>query len=291
MFDFVTKHKRLMMIVLCILIIPPFAFFGIDFYFRNTGAEGSVATVSGAEISQQEFGVALRQAQDRMRDAVRNNPQLAARLESPEFKEAVLNDLIQRRVVLGWAAANGMLVSDGELRQVIAGIAAFRDENGNFSTARYERLLRAQGMTPTMFESTIRQDILLARIQSAYATTAFLPDAVVERLVRIREQQRELSQTVFEPRQYLAKAKVAEQNGAIGCIIYSDPEDDGYMQGDVFPKGPWRPVASGQRGSVQYLFDYPGDPLTPGKPAIAGTPRICVHRCTAVRSRSQSTSP
>ena len=70
------------------------------------------------------------------------------------------------------------------------------------------------------------------------------------------------------------KAKVAEQNGAIGCIIYSDPEDDGYMQGDVFPKGPWRPVASGQRGSVQFLFDYPGDPLTPGKPAIAGTPRL-----------------
>jgi peptidyl-prolyl cis-trans isomerase D len=212
MFDFVTKHKRLMMIVLCILIIPPFAFFGIDFYFRNTGAEGSVATVSGAEISQQEFGVALRQAQDRMRDAVRDNPQLAARLESPEFKEAVLNDLIQRRVVLGWAAANGMLVSDGELRQVIAGIAAFRDENGNFSAARYERLLRAQGMTPTMFESTIRQDILLARIQFAYATTAFLPDSVVERLVRIREQQRELSQAVFEPGRYLGKAKVAEQD-------------------------------------------------------------------------------
>ena len=70
------------------------------------------------------------------------------------------------------------------------------------------------------------------------------------------------------------KAKVAEDNGAVGCIIYSDPEDDGYMQGDVYPKGPWRPVASGQRGSVQYLFDYPGDPLTPGKPAIPGTPRL-----------------
>ena len=70
------------------------------------------------------------------------------------------------------------------------------------------------------------------------------------------------------------KAKVAQDNGAIGCIIYSDPADDGYMQGDVFPKGPWRPVASGQRGSVQYLFDYPGDPLTPGKPAIEGVPRL-----------------
>lgn len=70
------------------------------------------------------------------------------------------------------------------------------------------------------------------------------------------------------------KAKVAQDNGAIGCIIYSDPADDGYMQGDVYPKGPWRPVASGQRGSVQYLFDYPGDPLTPGRPAIPGVPRL-----------------
>ena len=70
------------------------------------------------------------------------------------------------------------------------------------------------------------------------------------------------------------KAKVAQDHGAIGCIIYSDPADDGYMQGDVYPKGPWRPVASGQRGSVQYLFDYPGDPLTPGKPSIAGVPRL-----------------
>ena len=70
------------------------------------------------------------------------------------------------------------------------------------------------------------------------------------------------------------KAKVAEDRGAIGCIIYSDPADDGYMQGDIFPKGPWRPGASGQRGSVQYLFDYPGDPLTPGRPAIPGVDRL-----------------
>jgi N-acetylated-alpha-linked acidic dipeptidase len=70
------------------------------------------------------------------------------------------------------------------------------------------------------------------------------------------------------------KAKVAEDHGAIGLLIYSDPEDDGYMQGDVYPKGPWRPDSSGQRGSVQFLFVYPGDPLTPGVPAIPGTPRL-----------------
>ena len=76
------------------------------------------------------------------------------------------------------------------------------------------------------------------------------------------------------------KAKVAEDQGAIGCIIYSDPADDGYMQGDVYPKGPWRPVASGQRGSVQYLFDYPGDPLTPGRPSIPGEPRLKPEQAT-----------
>ena len=70
------------------------------------------------------------------------------------------------------------------------------------------------------------------------------------------------------------KAKVAQDHGAVGCIIYSDPADDGYAQGDVYPKGPWRPIASGQRGSVQFLFHYPGDPLTPGKGATPGVKRL-----------------
>ena len=70
------------------------------------------------------------------------------------------------------------------------------------------------------------------------------------------------------------KAKVAEENGAVALIIYSDPADDGYTQGDVYPKGPWRPESAGQRGSVQFLFIYPGDPLTPGTPAVPGTPRL-----------------
>lgn len=70
------------------------------------------------------------------------------------------------------------------------------------------------------------------------------------------------------------KAKVAEDNGAVGLLIYSDPADDGYAQGDVYPKGPMRPESSAQRGSVQFLFIYPGDPLTPGMPAVPGTPRL-----------------
>jgi len=70
------------------------------------------------------------------------------------------------------------------------------------------------------------------------------------------------------------KAQVAEQHGAVGLIIYSDPADDGFAQGDVYPKGPWRPAYSAQRGSVQFLSTAPGDPLTPGKPAKLGVPRL-----------------
>src|SRR4051812_43680231 len=70
------------------------------------------------------------------------------------------------------------------------------------------------------------------------------------------------------------KVHVAEQHGAKGVIIYSDPEDDGFVRGPVFPQGPWRPADSMQRGSIQYLWDYPGDPLTPGRPSIPGTRRL-----------------
>jgi N-acetylated-alpha-linked acidic dipeptidase len=70
------------------------------------------------------------------------------------------------------------------------------------------------------------------------------------------------------------KAQQAENRGAVGLLIYSDPEDDGFGRGPVYPEGPWRPADSIQRGSIQYIFNYPGDPLTPGAPSVPGTQRL-----------------
>jgi N-acetylated-alpha-linked acidic dipeptidase len=67
------------------------------------------------------------------------------------------------------------------------------------------------------------------------------------------------------------KVYIAEQRGAAGVLIYSDPQDDGYYKGDPYPMGPWRPETGVQRGSVQYLFKYSGDPETPG---VASTPDL-----------------
>lgn len=70
------------------------------------------------------------------------------------------------------------------------------------------------------------------------------------------------------------KPKVAFEHGAVGCIIYSDPKDDGYYQGDVYPEGPYRPAQGVQRGSVADMPVYPGDPLTPGYAATKDAKRL-----------------
>lgn len=70
------------------------------------------------------------------------------------------------------------------------------------------------------------------------------------------------------------KPKLAAEHGAIGCIIYSDPKDDGYARGDSYPDGPMRPPDGVQRGSVMDMPVYPGDPQTPGVGAVPGVKLI-----------------
>lgn len=70
------------------------------------------------------------------------------------------------------------------------------------------------------------------------------------------------------------KPKVAQEHGAIGCIIYSDPKDDGYVQGDVYPQGPYKNEFGVQRGSVMDMVIYPGDPLTPDIGATENAQRL-----------------
>ena len=75
------------------------------------------------------------------------------------------------------------------------------------------------------------------------------------------------------------KPKVAAEHGAVGCLIYSDPRDDGYFVEGAFPGGPMRNKDGVQRGSVMDMPTYPGDPLTPGVGATAGAVRLALKRC------------
>src|ERR1019366_445727 len=77
------------------------------------------------------------------------------------------------------------------------------------------------------------------------------------------------------------KPKVAAEHGAVGCIIYSDPRDDGYFEGQNYPAGPYRPEGGVQRGSVMDT-EYPGDPLTPGVGAIKDAKRLSLKEAKTI---------
>ena len=78
------------------------------------------------------------------------------------------------------------------------------------------------------------------------------------------------------------KPKVAAEHGAVGCLIYSDPREDGYTQGAVYPQGPWRPKDGVQRGSVMDMPLYPGDPLTPGVGATKDAKRLPIAEAATI---------
>ena len=78
------------------------------------------------------------------------------------------------------------------------------------------------------------------------------------------------------------KPKLAYEHGAVGCIIYSDPADDGYVQAGILPAGPMRPPAGIQRGSVADMTLYAGDPLTPGIGSVPGAKRILISEAKAI---------
>jgi N-acetylated-alpha-linked acidic dipeptidase len=78
------------------------------------------------------------------------------------------------------------------------------------------------------------------------------------------------------------KPKLAWEHGAVGCLIYSDPADDGYSEGDVYPKGGWRPSQGVQRGSVADMPVYSGDPLTPGVGATKNAKRLSIAQAKSI---------
>ncbi len=208
MFEFVQKHKRLIQVVFVLLIVPPFAFFGLESYTRSIGAKEDVATVDGAGISQREFGEELRQQQDRLRAAFGRGFDPST-LDTPESRGALLESLVSQRLVANAASRGHLTLSDDELRATIAAIPAFQVD-GSFSRGNYEALLRAQSMTPQMFEARLRYDLSLAQLTRSIAESAIVPRSVTEQLTTLQEQRREVAESLVAAQPYLAQVKLAE---------------------------------------------------------------------------------
>jgi peptidyl-prolyl cis-trans isomerase D len=134
MFDAVRNNKRIVQVFLALITLP-FAFFGVDSYMRDSGAGSDVAAIGELKITQQQFQQTLREQQERLRTQLgaQFDPKM---LDNPEARMAILDDLINQRLLLVEAGKNRMFASDDAVRQTIAGVDAFKVD-GKFSTERY----------------------------------------------------------------------------------------------------------------------------------------------------------
>lgn len=206
MFDFVQERKRLVQIVL-LLIILPFAFFGVDSYNKATKGK-TPAKVNGTDITLQDYDNAMRQQQARMRQML-GDAFDANLFETPEIKKAVLDSLIGQKLLVQRAKAAGLTVTDEQVAEIIGGIEAFQVD-GKFDKKRYETVLSNKQMSPLMFEAQVREDILAQQMQEVFVQNGFAANSTVDNVIRMNEQKRVVSVAQLPFSQFLAQVKVDE---------------------------------------------------------------------------------
>ena len=219
MFDWVHNNKRLIQVIL-VLIFLPFAFFGVDAYFRGGELGAEVARIGDYRVSQQEFQQALRQRQDAMRSMLGNvDP---AMLDSPEMRFSALDQIVRERLLLMQALRSGFVVTDERLRDFITQHDQFQ-QDGKFSYDLYEAYLRSQNTTSVGFEARVRRALLEQTLIDAFTRESFVPNAVVDRLVRLSGETREVSIATIRPSSFLAQVNV--DDGAVKAYYDSHPRE------------------------------------------------------------------
>ena len=211
MFDFVRKHTRVMQFLLFILIVPSFVLFGVEGYNRMSDQGPVVATVDGREITQSEWDNAHRTEVDRLRQQM---PTLDAKLlDSPAARYGTLERLVRERVLLAAAEKSHMVVSDQRVARELHGnelIASLRGPDGKLDMDRYRQLLAQQGMSPEMFENSVRTELATRQVVAALTQTAIVPPAVAAVSLGSYFERREAQVARFTPAEYLAKVQPTE---------------------------------------------------------------------------------
>ncbi|MDO8176636.1 MAG: SurA N-terminal domain-containing protein [Undibacterium sp.] len=209
MFEYIRTHQKIMQLLLLLIIFPSFAFFGIESFTRSSGSDNAVATVGAYSISQQEFDSAQRDQLDRLRQMY--GPQFDSKmLSTPEAKQNILDELISRKAMTLESVNNHLTVADQTLQQNILSTPGLTKPDGSFDADRYKSLLAAQGMTPSMYEQRLRQDLVVQQLLNAVQATSFMPKSVAERVAAIFEQEREVQVLDLKLNDYVSQVKITD---------------------------------------------------------------------------------
>ena len=172
-------------VIFIVLLIIPFAFWGIDSYFGNT-TNIDAANVNGVEVSLVEYQRSYQNIQQQMQEI---SPALA---EQTEFiKQQTLDRLVERILLLDIKNEMRFLISDNQVRSAIFEIPAFQNPEG-FNTVAYQNFLISQGYTPTMFEAEIKEDLSLEQLQAGIIQTTIVPPDEARRIAALERQTRDI---------------------------------------------------------------------------------------------------
>jgi peptidyl-prolyl cis-trans isomerase D len=205
MFDFVHRKKRVVQVILALITLP-FAFFGVDYYFRGAGSATEVARVGGEPISQADFASAMSDQQDRMRQSLGKDYDPTV-FENPEVRYSMLQQIIGQRVLDAQVRRDNLRVSDAQLSQFIGELPPFQDD-GKFSRTLYEARLASQNMTPLVFEQRLRQELTLAPLQEPIANGNITAMSNVERYIGLLDQQRQVAVATVSADAFLKDVKI-----------------------------------------------------------------------------------
>lgn len=209
MLDAIRKHTQgwLAKAILAIITIP-FALFGIDSYLNQAGGNVAIATVDGEKISVQEFANSIENVRNRLQsEGQKIDPSL---LESPEFKQSVLDGLITRRLVNKEVQSANFRISDEQLNQHILGMPEFQ-ENGKFSENLYQKTLQQNKLTAAKFEMSIRNDMVTQQARDGVAKLAFVPQVIAQHALEFAFQQREVSTVDLKVSEFIPQVKVTPE--------------------------------------------------------------------------------
>src|SRR5690348_8311058 len=170
------------------LMVFVFSFFGIEGYFQARN-ETWVAKVDGHEISQQDFTNALNNARQQQL-AQPGNTVDAAELDKPAFKQKVLDQLINQRLLLNLNDKLGVAVPDSQIRAQIAQVPQFQVD-GRFNADAYLATLAASNKTPQQYQDEVRADLEPSQLAAPVANTAFATNAEVDAYLKLRMQTRD----------------------------------------------------------------------------------------------------
>ena len=181
--------------IIVILIAIPFAFWGIQEYFGGP-ADVNVAEVNGEEITKRLFDAQL-QDQRRYLKSILGNSFDSVYSDESKLKESVLDTLIQNTLLGEETKSAGYRISDAKLAERIQSVPQFQ-EQGRFSSARYEQLLTAQGRSPGQFEQQLRQEESINQYQGSVVYSSFLPANDKQRYAALKQQKRNFDYLLLE---------------------------------------------------------------------------------------------